>query len=1014
MKKLRFFKALFVAAALALMIPGCSDVNSDEGTNIPQTQGNKVALKISASEGYRTALPTVDLTSYTYELTADEVTENTASNNPATLIPAGTSYSDLTKANSVYVEADKTYLFALKATNGSSGDILSGTLTKAISASDSTLSFQLFAIDSTSDKGSVSIEVTYADGYGVASVVPTLHNMDGTSLATDYPLKYTAGDTAGTGTITGSVPVGASYVNLVLKDESSTEIGSLPQEAVYAVKGLTSSGTVNVQVKKYKATVNVLSGGTALSEAKTVTLKMLDPSKTDGSELAVTKTLTQTSGINEYTGYVSVGSYNVYVDGNKYGVTVSNATVKEVDIAVISSIDFDFTNAKKEYFVGEEFVTTGITATAHYEGGTTGTIAAEDLTYTGFDSTAAATEQTITVTYSGFNGTLTGNTYTINVVEDTISSIAVKAEPTSKTFTVGEALNLDGLVITATYANGKTEDVTYDATETTGNASQFSVKYYSDESCETEVAVADIAAGTVYAKIVYAEKTTDKIDVTVEEVPTPTVTQWYGTLDLTSITKSDGETTLTSNFKKAQTLTTAEDDNGNKQTFNIAESASNMQIDGNGLKFQNTDTSLTFTTTMEAKLTLLLIPNGSGRSMVVSGPNSFSKTVVYAMDGEETTDYKITVENKKNITLTITNASAGTWTIKSGAASTVYTKSITISASSSSTPTPTDTTETLTWDFSSGAVSMYSDSACTTAVSNGTIQNAGGSAYLKGSSDNVVMQVGTPVSGKIGIRNTDTNKDVQVNAGALFYIPVSEGSEVTVTQRTAGSYELGGDSSLTYIASSAGYVVYEVLSNHYLSKIVVTNVNASDDHSSDVVSFVSKTDSTTANATDVLGFEATSVSSSDETVATVDLTSKSGFITVISKKAGTVTITATGSNSATTSWTVTIGRYGKITLGTIEKYTIPTLTPAITLTAVGSSDIKLSYSNGTLTASAVSGATVAENGYTWYVDNALQSGSTSSTLDVSTLGSGIHSIVVTATDSDTNVEYAAQYVLTVQ
>ena len=70
MRKLRFFKALFVAAALALVIPGCSGVDSDEGTNIPQTQGNKVALKISASEGYRTALPTVDLSSYTYELTA--------------------------------------------------------------------------------------------------------------------------------------------------------------------------------------------------------------------------------------------------------------------------------------------------------------------------------------------------------------------------------------------------------------------------------------------------------------------------------------------------------------------------------------------------------------------------------------------------------------------------------------------------------------------------------------------------------------------------------------------------------------------------------------------------------------------------------------------------------------------------------------------------------------------------------------------------------------------------------
>ena len=83
MKKLRFIKALFAAAALALTIPGCSDLDADNSTNAVQTQGNKIALNISASRGFeaRTALPSsddVDLTKLTYQLTAAKITEETA------------------------------------------------------------------------------------------------------------------------------------------------------------------------------------------------------------------------------------------------------------------------------------------------------------------------------------------------------------------------------------------------------------------------------------------------------------------------------------------------------------------------------------------------------------------------------------------------------------------------------------------------------------------------------------------------------------------------------------------------------------------------------------------------------------------------------------------------------------------------------------------------------------------------------------------------------------------------
>ncbi|MBR1403853.1 MAG: bacterial Ig-like domain-containing protein [Treponema sp.] len=665
MKKLRFVKALFAAASLALAIPGCSDLST--GSSTEQTAGKGVVtISADVASAARTALPSagaIDLTQYTFTLTATAEDSTTA----VTGLPTDVAYSALSTA---FTMAEGTYNFTLTATNATSGAKLAGTLSsiEISDATTATLAFTLYGVAADSATGSLVIKVTYEDGYGATTVTPTLYSEGGTSLDSTYPLTYTADtETAGTGTITGTVPAGASYVGIVLSDGSQT-LGSIPKETVYAVKGVTSTSDVTIPVTQYKATVNVTNGGSAYTTATTVTLKMLDSDGAELSETSTTKqTLTQTTGTNSYTGYVPVGSYNVYVGTTKYG-TLSNATEKQYDIATIKSIVFDFANAKTTYSIGDEFDSTGVTATVTYENDSTASISASDLTFDGFDS-AAAGSQTITVTYTGYTGTYTNNTY---------------------------AVTIKGL-------------------------------------------------------------------------------------------------------------------------------------------------------------------------------------------------------------------------------------------------------ETLTWDFSTAAVTMYSDENCTTAVEANTsnqyvIQYSSSAtatnyAYLKGTSDAstndaAVMYVETPISGsKIAIRSSD----VQVNTGALFYIPVSSGSVVTVTQRTAGSYELGGQESLTYTANAAGYVVYDVLSGYYLSSISVTNVKTTDEHTTDVVSFVPKTDKTTANTTSVLGFTATSVESDNTDVVTADLTSNSGYITFTSKTAGTATITASGSGDETTSWTVTVRRYGNIVVGGITPYTSETEVTSIWL-----------------------------------------------------------------------------------
>ncbi|MBR4321499.1 hypothetical protein [Treponema sp.] len=963
MKKLRFFKALFVAAALALMIPGCSDVNSDEGTNIPQTQGNKVALKISASEGYRTALPTVDLTSYTYELTADEVTENTAANNPATLIPTGTSYADLTKANSVYVEADKTYLFALKATNGSSGDILSGTLTKAISASDSTLSFQLFAIDSTSDKGSVSIEVTYADGYGVASVVPTLHKMDGTSLATDYPLTYTAGDTAGTGTITGSVPVGASYVNVVLKDESSTEIGSLPQEAVYAVKGLTSSGTVNVQVKKYKATIALTTSDTP---APTLTLK--NPAITTEGYAGISLTSSSETSPYTYTGYVPVGTYAIYIgdaDEPVSGKQVTNTTEVSIDTSK-SLTGITAALASGTYFTGTTLdeLKKAITITGVYNDSSSETLGTADV-LDGVTvecdeySPTATTEQTLTVKYGEFEAV----TVKVTLVEDYITEWSVALKD-SVAYKEGNTPTAEDVVVKAKWASAPTTEVTL--------TSGYSVPDTALTTSDTVLTV------TLTVKRGTGVDETKDVAITVEAV-TPTTTIY-------KITFPKG---VCSDSKK--------------EFITDCSSLEKSGISVNGLEEANDSTTYTTGLKIDKNAYIkLVLTKESDLYFLCSG----DKTLVSTADSDNGYSALTITPNVKS-----EKVSAGTYYFKNGTGNSQTNICAIYIWQSSSTPTPTPSTDTVTMGESS-----YTIDKTTTTTATATSANNDAITFASDNTNIFTVDASTGVMTPVNYGTATLTATSSQDVSATATVKVSRETPIesdTFDFRTGYMVSGTTESSFDYGVVS----LTKAFLNGNQHGITINNTGTLS------IKVAGPSAIYIGNESNGGGGTFTAVKTSD---GTTDLTSKLST-TSYAKAASTISTSYTelndttkaacqilyysGSEPATITLTMNAQAYFPVIF--VEKYN-PAYTPAITLTAVGSSDITLSYSNGTLTASAVSGATVAENGYKWYVDNALQSGSTSSTLDVSSLVSGIHSIVVTATDSDTKVEYAAQYVLTVQ
>ena len=127
------------------------------------------------------------------------------------------------------------------------------------------------------------------------------------------------------------------------------------------------------------------------------------------------------------------------------GITVNAATL--VSIAVTTQ------PTKKTYWEGDVFDTAGMVVTATYSDNSKApvTVTAEMLTY----DFATAGAKTVTITYMTKTAEVTG----ITVNEVTLVSIAITGTLTTKTYEFGATFDPAGLTVTATYSNGKTEEI---------------------------------------------------------------------------------------------------------------------------------------------------------------------------------------------------------------------------------------------------------------------------------------------------------------------------------------------------------------------------------------------------------------------------------------------------------------------------------------------------------------------------------------------------------------------------
>ncbi|MDR2266042.1 MAG: bacterial Ig-like domain-containing protein [Christensenellaceae bacterium] len=175
--------------------------------------------------------------------------------------------------------------------------------------------------------------------------------------------------------------------------------------------------------------------------------------KFDASGMVVTATYSdgKTAAVTDYT----ISNTNA-LKATDTKITITYAE-KVADVAItvvaIEKIEVTTQPTTKKYVVGEKFDATGMVVTAESaDGKTKAPVTGYTLLPTA-DTELAITDTKITVTYAE-------KTAEVEITVVSVKSIVVKTGPTKDEYTVGETFDPAGMVVTVTYSDDSTKDVT--------------------------------------------------------------------------------------------------------------------------------------------------------------------------------------------------------------------------------------------------------------------------------------------------------------------------------------------------------------------------------------------------------------------------------------------------------------------------------------------------------------------------------------------------------------------------
>ena len=448
MKKSIILKSLFAAAALAFALPGCNGLlDSSESESALVTKDGKIAVNLTSSEAYRTIISALP-ENLVYTLSVTDADGNAA---------GSLELESLTESSAViYLEAGS-YTFTLTGSDADGKAIVSGSTKKTISADDATVAITLTAVTGESVNVALSLAIAKADDYGVSAVEALVYEDAALTVKASDSLAAEKADD-GSWSLKGTLTSGADrWVKISLKDSSGTQVGS-KTEQLFAIAGSAITASTSVQVKQYKATVTIT---TTETTAPAVTLSNANVS----GAAVITMETASTASPYTYTAYVPVGTYNVSAVEKEIG-HVTGVEPVSVDTSVtLSSISAAWTDGSQPLIYAAESaensdveakVKAALTVTATLSSGEE---TVSNYTLSGLDVTASG-DQNVTVSYT-YNGKTETAAISVNLTAVALENITIKTEPTTTEYTVGDSLDLTGLVLTLTYNNGKSEEVAY-------------------------------------------------------------------------------------------------------------------------------------------------------------------------------------------------------------------------------------------------------------------------------------------------------------------------------------------------------------------------------------------------------------------------------------------------------------------------------------------------------------------------------------------------------------------------
>lgn len=172
---------------------------------------------------------------------------------------------------------------------------------------------------------------------------------------------------------------------------------------------------------------------------------------------------------------LTVGTTKVTASYTYNGVTktatVSGITVSPVVVEkTLSNIAVTGVLAKNEYTEGESFNPNGLTVTANFSDNTSSNVT-NSVTWSPTKLIVGTTSVTASYTYGGVTKTATVSGITVSpvVAEKTLSNISVSGTLTKTEYTEGEPFDPKGLVVTAAFSDGTTQNITNDVSWTPAN-----------------------------------------------------------------------------------------------------------------------------------------------------------------------------------------------------------------------------------------------------------------------------------------------------------------------------------------------------------------------------------------------------------------------------------------------------------------------------------------------------------------------------------------------------------------